>query len=49
MEEQQDHILNGEHLEKHISDAGFMDVKVKKVKIVLGEWDKGSDCYSMCS
>ena len=38
-EEQKGLALHGEHLEKTISDAGFEDVKVRRVTIFLGGWD----------
>jgi hypothetical protein len=34
-------MCHGEHLEKTISDAGFTDVKVKKVNILFGDWEQG--------
>lgn len=32
---------SGEHLEKTISDAGFADVKVRRIKVPMGEWGGG--------
>jgi len=32
---------NGEHVEAHMREAGFVDVKVKKLKIDIGTWRGG--------
>ena len=37
-------MLHGEHLEKTLADAGFVDIKAKKVKITNGDWDGGLSC-----
>ena len=34
-------MLHGEHLEKTLANAGFVDIKVKKVKITTTDWDGG--------
>lgn len=34
-------MLNGDHLEKTIADAGFVDIKVKKVTLTNSVWDGG--------
>jgi hypothetical protein len=32
---------NGEHVEAHVREAGFVDVKLKKLKIDIGTWRRG--------
>jgi hypothetical protein len=36
-----DRMLHGDHLEKTMTDAGFVDIKVKKVRFAYGDWDGG--------
>jgi hypothetical protein len=37
---------NGEHLEKHFQDAGFVDIKVKKIMLDMGNW-RGGGSFSL--
>lgn len=41
LETKSDRMLHGEHLEKTLADAGFVDITVKKAKITNGDWDGG--------
>ena len=36
-----DRMLHGEHLERTMADAGFVDIEAKKVKFTYGDWDGG--------
>jgi hypothetical protein len=35
-----DKYLSGLHVEKTLSDAGFVDIKVREVNILVGAWGK---------
>jgi hypothetical protein len=39
--ESQQLITGGEHLQQRFIDAGFVDIKVIKKKIYVGDWEGG--------
>jgi hypothetical protein len=42
-------ILNGEHLEQRFIDAGFVDIKVYKKVLELGDWRGGYCSFKVLS